>query len=1328
MQKIAIIVLIFICQSAAAQNIRQTGSRDGLSNSAVICLFQDSERYLWMGTYDGLNRYDGTDIRIYKPNPADSYSLSGNVIRKIVESRDNSLWIMTKGGLNLFSKRKDRVEAHFSQFKEDCAIACDSRDNFFILTQEGHLYYYDFERQEIVETEVPNLRPTSNWVGLIIDRQDRAWITNNGVARRYAIVLSGDGRPQFEWLGNFDHPHAIAHIYYDRGRLIIVDSRDDLFTVEDEQKSFVRNLSPLLGERRDISSMVFDGGDLVVGFRSGGAVRLKGGERFAVEKLPVNCGVFSLLKDDVQDILWIGSDGQGAYAMYQEKYRFNGVNLEELPLKTQRPVRAIFSDRHGALWLGTKGDGIIKIDDYERGLRNVEHLTVDNGLSNNSIFAFTDSRANNVLWIGSSGPGLNYYSYDDRKVHTLKTDPSVNFVEVHSILETSGALWVSSLFSLFRMDIRRTGSDVEARNVRRYDFDLRDKQGFNKIYAICPENDSIMWLAMRGNGAIRFNSRNGNYSLTTFDDNGFAPVNDILCIHNDAGGELWFGSSYGVNRLSRQADGNMLPRNYCDTDGLSNNTIHGILESGDGNLWFSSNAGLILFDRNKNTFHNFNRKAGLKVIEFSDNAYYRDAASSKCFFGGIDGVVWIESGQKRDDDFVPPLFFTGLRILNEEVNMDDFLVRKGGRESLRLRYNQNFFTVSFSVVDFIGGTDKKFSCFLENFSQTWMTTGTREMQFGKIPPGRYVLRVRYDDEYGRQSNMASLNIEILSPWWFGLWAKLFYALAAAALLLYAAKKYRDRRRRMELELARKYREEMYENKLRFFTNITHEFCTPLTLIHTPSERIFNYAGSDDYVRKYAQIIRSNSERLNTLIQEIIDFRRMETGNKVCKIERRHINAVCGEIMEAFADLAEENALDFSLEIEGDITWNTDLSCITTILNNLTSNAFKYTQPQGEIKITVGVEGDCLMITVHNSGKGIREEDIPRMFNRYSVLDNVERNMIRGLSSRNGLGLAICKSLVELLGGSIGVESERGRYAKFIVRLPQLELPETASVRSAAQQHDAPPRVHDENTARNPNPRARALIIDDNEEILWMLKEILAEDYTVLTARDGAEGIERLAEQTPDVIITDVMMPERDGISMTRQIKLNPHTMHIPIIIISAKSSTDDRIEGIESGADAYIPKPFDAQYLKTVARQLIVKHGKLKEYYNSSASAHEYLDGQLLPKEGREFIRSVVQTIDRNIGEVEFNVEELADNLNISLRTLYRRFKELGLPAPKDFLRRQRIEYAAKLLISTNHTVQEIMYSAGFNTRSHFFKEFVKRYNQSPKEYRAAGISMLEEL
>ena len=888
-------------------------------------------------------------------------------------------------------------------------------------------------------------------------------------------------------------------------------------------------------------------------------------------------------------------------------------------------------------------------------------------------------------------------------------------------------LWVGSGSTLLRINVQPKGNTLEAKSIRSVNLNISNRQQYNQIYSIYPENDSIMWIGMRGNGVIRLNIQTEAYRLITFDKNGIAPMNDILCIHQDRNKNIWLGSSYGLTRLNLLPDGSFDYKNFNENEGLPNNTIHGIAEDRKGNLWLSSNTGIILFDPQKNSFRNLNYKTGLKLIEFSDNAYFQDNTLNRYFFGGVDGIVWIKNEERKKKEFVPEIFFTKLRIFNKEYSISEFEKAKGNEEAIVLNHNQNFFAVSFVAMDFINGENSKYSYKLENFSDVWMDTRSNEAQFTNITPGNYILKVRYNDGMSNNEELIkSIHIIILPPWYQTMVAYIIYALFIIGLMIgifrYIKWKYERRKISITRRLNEKYKEEMYEGKLRFFTNITHEFCTPLTLIYGPCERILHHENSDVFIKKYAQIIKSNTERLNSLIQEVIDFRRMETGNQTCHIQELNISELSQEIIESFSELAEQNNILLQTDVNPNIIWR---SCFTKILNNLISNAFKYTPEKGTILISVKVINAKLEVKVYNTGKGISKENIPLIFNRYSVLDNIKENSIKGLSSRNGLGLAICHSMVELLQGIIKVESEVNQYAQFTVTLPQLEITENSS----QKQEDVPKLIQKNNMNRQElenatagdkcaQPEATILIIDDNKELLWMLNDILSDEYAILTAENGEEGLALLKQETPDLIITDIMMPKVDGITLTKQIKSNKHTVHIPLVILSAKNTTDEKIEGIESGADAYIPKPFNTQYLVTVIRQLIKKQRELEQYYNSSASAFDFGGGQLLQKEDKEYLQTARELINKNMDNTLFGPEELAAAMQTSSRNLYRKFKNLNQPSPKDFIKEQRMTYAAKLLLTTTLTIQEVMYKTAFTNRSHFYKEFAKRYNQTPREYR----------
>ncbi|KAA6348376.1 Sensor histidine kinase TodS [termite gut metagenome] len=1329
---------------ASAYNLKQISSRDGLSNSSVYCMLQDNQRFLWIGTYDGLNMYDGRNIHIYKPDINNPNSLSSNVIRNIVETDNNYLWIGTKWGLNKLSKRDNIIEEFHNEFKDDSYAVKDNNDNLFILGKKGVLSLYNKSTNKFIDLPINTETTCEHVSNVVIDSKNTIWINYKGTLERYTVSFQDPKKPQITRQSDYAHPYLVDYIFSSKKKLLMIDIKGNLYTITPQKTIFIKNISKLIHEYGAISSAIYDDTDILIGFKTNGVIHLISESNYKVEKIDINCGVFTLQKDEEQNIVWIGTDGQGVYAWTKDDYTFKNLNLIQLPILKQRPVRAIHTDHQNNLWLGTKDNGVIKIKNYNTETNysadNVMHYTTDNGLNNNEVFALATNRKHNILWIGSNGPGLNYYSFQTKKVYSLINYTSNPIRDIHVLLDTQDSLlWIGTGNTLLKVYVQKQDNKLVTRYTKQFTFDVKNKQPFNQIYSLYQENDSIIWVGIRGNGIIRFNTENENYRIISFDEQRIAPMNDILCIHQDKNKTFWLGSSYGITRFNMHPNGSYEYKNFNENDGLPNNTIHGILEDPNGKLWLSSNSGIVLFDPIKNTFRNFNQKTGLKIVEFSDNAYYRDESELIYFFGGVDGLIWIKDKQnEKQKKFIPDIFFTKLRIFNKDYNINDFEKRKGNERYIELYYKQNFFAISFVATDFINGENSQYSYKLDNFSNVWMDTRSNEAQFTNIPPGSYTLSVKYNDGMGdSESQIKNIRIVILPPWYLTACAKIIYVLLflvfVCLIYYYIRKKYEWKKEKIDKQLQEKYKEEMYEGKLRFFTNITHELSTPLTLIYTPCERILSHENSDSFIKKYAQIIKSNTERLNTLIQEIIDFRRIETGNKISHIQQINISELTQEITESFNDLAEQNSIQFETNITANIKWNSDSSCYAKIMNNLISNAFKYTPEKGKIIVSVNIENQNLILKVYNTGKGIQKESIPFIFNRYSVLDNIKENSIKGLSSRNGLGLAICHSMTELLQGSIEVKSEINQYAEFIVRLPHLEADEQKTEKqnvtteltineideTVTEKATASTTISSVQTEKTTNrTKNYILVIDDNTELLWMLKDILSDEYKVMTAEDGKIGLEILKKEMPDLIITDIMMPNTDGITLTKQIKGNKHTMHIPLVILSAKNANEEKIEGLDSGADVYISKPFNTDYLKTVIRNLIKNKKNMEEYYHSSASAFEFANGRLLQKEDKDFLQKVMQLIDNNMDNPEFSTEELADKMQMSVRNIYRKFKDLKQLPPNDFIKEQRIRFAAKLAITTTLTIQEIMYKSGFNNHSHFYKEFSKQYKQTPKEYR----------
>lgn len=987
-------------------------------------------------------------------------------------------------------------------------------------------------------------------------------------------------------------------------------------------------------------------------------------------------------------------------------------------------------DEYKNLWLGTKGDGLLKIPDvnefYPGQSLNKGHLFTshDSELRHNSVFGFCKS-TRPLLWIATE-EGLNYYNYADNRLYKAGLDPEIKYV--HGIYEENDStLWVCTLgMGVAKIKVSGPAEHPKLSYMKIYKADDGGRFSSNQFFSITVADDGSLLFCNRGLGM--FELKDDKLSLIPLkNDFGTNAVTDVFdAIKTDDA--LWIGTGHGL--IKSWKEGEKLFTGI--ENGFINNTIHEMIQDDDGEIWMSTNKGIVRFNTANDDAETYGRNYGLTVTEYSDGAGFN--TGNTMIFGGINGVTFINQhpGYTGSKPYAPELNFFKLSISGQEVPLIDYLDSRNDKNKLILNHNQNHFSITVAAPDFINAYSYTYSYTLDGVN--WIDNGaSTTISFNEMGHGTYHLAVKYlNRATGIESDAYSLEIVIKAPWYLTKLAKTFYALLIIAAILTAIYLYLLRQKRKQeeelLRLEQSHKEEIYEEKLRFFTNITHEFCTPLTLIYGPCERILNYNGSDDYICKYVGLIRSNAERLNSLIQELIDFRRIETGNKVLKPCKVGVSELCSDIMTSFSELAERNNINFVNEIAPDIVWTSDYGCIRKIVTNLLSNAFKYTHTGGTIRVNIRIAGDKLRISVFNTGKGISKEDEEKIFNRYSVLDNVEENAVKGLSNRNGLGMAICHSMVDMLGGSICIESEVGKYADFIIELPEIDVPERnepigADTGAAIAVSNCESQSDSFDTLRisdKPVSQEKILVVDDNKDILKLLSDALS-DYSVVTAETADIATDIIRQSPPDLIVSDIMMPGTDGVTFTRMIKGNKHTMHIPLILLSAKTSNEEKVEGIDSGADAYIGKPFSLVYLKAVIRRLLENRNHLREYYNTAASAYEYNDGRLLHREDKEFIEEIISFIDSNIDDSELSPDQLAAHMKISVRNLYRKFKELDQLSPNDFIKNQRINFAAKLLLTTSVTVQEVIYRSGFTNRSHFYKEFDKKFGMTPKDYRQAN-------
>lgn len=1330
--QVSLLICILCCfpHLIHAYSLRQFSNKNGLSNSAILSLYQDHQGVIWIGSCDGLNIFDGTNIHVYNPVNPTKAPLSGNLINDIMETEKDVLWIQTNYGLDRLDT-KLQTSKSFTEFKDKNYMA-KSRDNdLFIVKDDGYIYYYQPEKQLFQKLEVPQIA-FGHVLSTIIDKNNILWVfTSNNDTRSYQIIKN---KEEIALTPNnlFKHSEQLLWAFAEEDLVYFIDKTYSLYEYDfgNQQQYFIADLKAEVETRGEVSSIIKQQNDYYIGFKSSGLIVLKYMSdqkiKYQMQDTEIHSGIFCLMKDKYQDIVWIGTDGQGVYMYFNDTFSITNTLLDTPVYQINNPVRTVYYDEEQTLWIGTKGGGILRIRNYSpetNAAVSFDRISISNStLTDNTVYCFAPGSANR-LWIGTEN-GLNYYSYQNKQLKAFTVIADGKKVKyVHSINELNDTtLWVSTVGEgIVKVILDKAGSSPSVKSATRIVLD-DGRMASNYFFTSFQENDSILWFGNRGYGAYRLNVETEQLTPYRFDNVvNSQTANDIFAIYKNEKG-YWLGTSSGLLHFNEDYS------HYHDrADLFSNNTVHGILEDQQNNLWISTNQGLVRFNPKTNTGQTYDRENGLEVTEFSDGAFYKDSRTETLFFGGTNGFVTVKPNAYIMADYMPQINLKGLSIFGKEYNIHDFLHDKKGKKILQLDYSRNFFCIDFMAIDYINGNNYSYSYKLDEVSSQWIESGTSASAiFSNLAPGQYTLLVKYKNNMnGKECEPQKLLIQITPPWYLSNWAYILYFILIALFCILAVYRivhqYRRKQHRMIEKLNREKKEEVYESKLRFFTNITHEFCTPLTLIYGPCEKILAYPQSDSYIRKYGKMIQQNTEKLNGLILELLEFRRLETGHKVLSIQRLSVSDKLRNIAESFCELAENKNLNYRLDIEPDIEWNTDISCFSKIVNNLISNAFKYTPEEGNITIGLKVENQLLTLNISNSGKGIAKENLAKIFDRYKILDSFEMN---GKNSRNGLGLAICKNMVTLLNGEINVSSIQNEITTFTVTLPELS--------PTAQEAETPQKVYatgplntntesmelEQTTVNFDTSKHTVMIIDDDPSMLWFVSEIFVDKYNVLSFNNAAEALASLELKQPDLIISDVMMPEIDGLSFAQKIKQNKLWSHIPLILLSALHHEDDQVKGIEAGAEVYVTKPFNVKYLEKVVYRLIKRESDLKEYYSSIFSSFKVENGNCIHKEDQEFLDKVIETIEKNITNPDLSVELLSSDLGYSTRQFYRKLKPITDKSPADIIKEYRLTMAERLLLTKNYTIEEIMDKTGFNNRGTFYKLFSQRFGMPPRQYR----------
>lgn len=773
-----------------------------LSNNSIESLYQDRTGKLWIGTCDGINIFNGRVIEIYQPKDRNN-ALLGNIIDNMIETDENILWIQTYYGLNKLDKNTNQV-SHYTDFNPHLYLTKDKQNTLFVLQEDNFIHYYDAQKDTFNIAALSGIN-IQNILQVTIDKDNKLWIIcKDGNFISYSIIHKEEELFLVETYRSkrFD---SLLYAFCSSNDILCVDEQKQLysFNLHSLSQDYLCSLKEMINKKGEISSILRSGENIYVGYKTNGLQVLKKlNSGYEVEDISINCGVFSLWKDRYQDIIWIGTDGQGVYSYSNDTYSIKTINIKDYIPHIGKPIRSIYKDEHRTLWIGTKGDGIIKVKDYEEseGLSTakIENLTMNNSmLKDNAVYCIRKSEKKQILWIGTEN-GLNYFSYTENKIKPIKlTIREKPIIYIHDIYEQDSILWISTVgMGVIKAKIIWENNQPTLQAIDELVMDGGNMPA-NYFFAIYPLNDTTLWLANRGLGAIKLDTQSMDYEQVRFSKSNRKTLDEILSI-NRIENNMYFGTSAGLVEYSDAEHYDIFDNN----DGFLNNTIHDILKEDDNSLWLSTNRGLINYKPKDKIVRSYNADNGLGIAEYSDGAAFFDEALGVLYFGGIDGFVSITRHRDYSYEYMPNLTFEHLTILGEDKNIKDYI--KDG--VIELKHFENFITIEVNAIDYINTHNYSFFYKIDEVSNQWIDNGSSTViPITNLNHGKYTLSVKYINKNIDSSSIPhTLKIRVLPPWYLSPIAYAIYIIIfiTCIILLY---KYLEFIREKETLLFKKIR-------------------------------------------------------------------------------------------------------------------------------------------------------------------------------------------------------------------------------------------------------------------------------------------------------------------------------------------------------------------------------------------------------------------------------------------------------------------------------------------------------------------------------------------
>ena len=1323
MKKFCLLLLLglfFNLSSANQFYFKKYQVEAGLSHNTVWCMLQDSYGFLWFGTSDGLNRFDGKRFKVYRNDIQDKFSLGNNSVQALFEDEDHNIWIGTNSGIYIYNRSKG-LFTHFDK-KTDYDVLVSSEVKKIIKTSKGQFWIATLGQGVFIYDPVSgNLKQTSEYTSFVWDIcEDKAHRVYSSSLQEGLICYDQNGKKIESFTSFLDKK-------LENLKINCIYASDDKIWF-----SVGTNMLCLLDSKTK-QIEYFTGSNL-------------------------NVGTIRAITEFSENELLIGSDN-GLYLFNKLNRQFLRVDNPMNPRSlSDKSIFAILKDGEGGLWIATYMGGVNYLASQTKGFEY--HPPVFNSDLNTGkvISQFCETKDMNI-WIASQ---------DGLKLLNTKTMEEVSYVlpgktkklDIRSLLLDGDNLWIGtyseglkiinpenntleehfhvreSTQTICSNDVLSLGKDKNGTiyvgtswGLCRYNRDYNNFETLNFVGSMTSVSDILtdakgyLWIATDNSGVFRFNPDNNQWKHYFHGEGSVNSItsNSIIKLFEDSNGRIWLGTNGAglcyFNELS-ESFSDFDPENEI----LPNKVIYSIEEDNAGDFWISTNAGLLRINPDNTSVRKlFTMEYGLQSNQFNFKASLK-SSTGKLYFGGINGFNAFYPNDIKENNYVPPVYIVDMRLYNIDENNNKKLLNLSEpvyvAKKATLPFDNNSVVFEFSALSYEDPDRNKYKYILEGFDKNWVNSENSNVaSYTNLPPGEYVFRVKgsnNDNQWNEQGT--SINVVVLPPWWSSMLAYILYfvcALIVAFFIYRYLAKRSTRRFHSQLEDYRVGKEkEMYLSKIRFFINLVHEIRTPLSLIKLPLEKLseIHLDDGDSKTKKYLTMIDKNVSYLLNVVSQLLDFQKVENKEVRLNLKQQSLNTLLLDIYPLFEDATKlkDITLSFLLPDE-DVVLPVDKDKVSKIVINVLSNAFKY----ANAKIDLRLErfDDCFKIRIDDDGPGVSDLEKDKVFEAFyqSNEDN----------SGTGIGLAFSKSLAESHKGTLTLADSKWGGSSFILSLP---VTYSEKIQSAAKE------VLDVLDVSEPDASASKrntiLLVEDNIELLNLIEEFLQPYFTVLKSENGKKALEVLSEENVDLIVSDVMMPEMNGLELSKAIKSDMNYSHIPVVLLTAKVTTDSKIEGLEYGADVYVEKPFSMRYLHKQIENLL----KLKSSIQELVTTYPFPKSKdvMMSRKDKEFIEKLQVEIEKHMQEPDFSIDSIAGTMFMSRSSFYRKIKSISDMAPNDYLKMVRLNKAAELLIQ-GENIADVCDKVSFSSSSYFAKCFKAKFGVLPKDYVASIQTSLSE-